>query len=118
MGWIYETHFVYLLLEICQLIHEYIFMKEKKAHWTFLSNHSHVLLCLAREPDMRMRDVAVLVGITERAVQRIVKELTEEGILRLDKKGRRNHYHVLLSHPLRHPLEAHHTVGDLLVAVE
>lgn len=92
-------------------------MNSKPSKWTFLSNHTHVLLCLAREPDMRMRDVADRVGITERAVQRIVKELTDEGILVLDKIGRRNHYRVRRDHPLRHPLESHHTVGDLLKAV-
>jgi len=85
--------------------------------WTFLSNYSHVLICLAKEPDLRMRDVAERVGITERAVQRIVRELSQEGILRLEKQGRRNLYHVDLSRHLRHPLEAHHTIGDLIRAV-
>lgn len=82
--------------------------------WTFLTNHAHVLVCLLRDPEMRMRDVAVQVGITERAVQRIVAELEAGGALRRERDGRRNRYHVDLSARLRHPLESHRTVGDLL----
>lgn len=92
-------------------------MFSDKTPWTFLSNHSHVLICLARDPELRMRDVAQLVGITERAVQRIVRELTDAGVLRLEKIGRRNRYHVAGQQPLRHPLEAHHTIEDLIRAV-
>lgn len=83
-------------------------------HWTFLSNHLHVLLCLAEEPDVRLRDVAEQVGITERAVQRIVSELEVAGIITREKEGRRNHYEIHGEIPLRHPLEAHHTVGELI----
>lgn len=93
-------------------------MKSPDAQWTFLSNHSHVLICLARDPSTRMRDVADRVGITERAVQRIVRELVDAGVLETEKLGRRNHYHIRDGIPLRHPLESDCTVGDLLRAVE
>ncbi len=82
--------------------------------WTFLSNHSHVLVCLARDPGMRLRDVAVEVGITERAVQKIVAELEEGGVLARHREGRRNRYVLNRRAPLRHPLEARNTVGELL----
>lgn len=82
--------------------------------WTFLTNHSHVLICLAEDPEMRLRDVAERVGITERAVFRIVAELEEAGILTRHREGRRNQYEVHGEQPLRHPIEQHRTVGDLL----
>lgn len=86
--------------------------------WTFLTNHSHVLICLAREPDLRLRDVAARVGITERAVQRIVADLVEAGILTRSRDGRRNRYEVHVGQPLRHPIEAHCTINDLLKILE
>ncbi len=82
--------------------------------WTFLTNHSHVLICLERQPDLRLRDVAEMVGITERAVQRIIADLEEADVLSHEKEGRRNRYHVNKKHPLRHAIEKHRTVGDLL----
>lgn len=82
--------------------------------WTFLTNHAHVLICLAQEPSARMRDVAVRVGITERAVQRIIADLEEAGVITRVRDGRRNHYEIYGDKPLRHPMEAHQTVGDLL----
>ncbi len=82
--------------------------------WTFLTNHSHVLLCLYHNPDMRLRDVARLVGITERMVQKIVADLATAGYLDITKEGRCNHYRVNADLKLRHPLEMHHTVGELL----
>lgn len=82
--------------------------------WTFMTNHSHVLVCLHRDPFVRLRDVANDVGITERAVQRIVAELEEAGVLEIEKEGRRNRYNLNKSAMLRHPLESHRTVGDLL----
>jgi len=83
-------------------------------HWTFLSNHGHVLVCLARDPDARLRDVAARVGITERAVQKIVSDLEEAGVVERLRDGRRNHYRVFPDRPLRHPIESHRTVGSLL----
>ncbi len=85
--------------------------------WTFLTNHAHVLICLVREPDLRLRDVAERVGITERGVQRIITELEEAGILTRNRDGRRNHYQVDVTRPLRHPIEAHCTISRLLEAV-
>jgi len=82
--------------------------------WTFLTNHTHVLLCIARDPDVRLRDVAAAVGITERAVQLIVQDLEQEGYLTRTRVGRRNHYDLDGALPLRHPLERDHQVGELL----
>ncbi len=85
--------------------------------WTFFSNHSHVLFCLARDPRLRLRDVAEQVGITERAVQRIVAELEEAGYLHIVREGRRNRYRVIGSAPLRHPVEGHCTAGEIIECV-
>lgn len=86
----------------------------KSASWTFLSNHAHVLVGIAGDPAVRMRDLASAVGITERAVQRIISELEEAGYLVRERAGRRNRYTVGTTHTLRHPLEAHCAVSDLL----
>lgn len=82
--------------------------------WTFLTNHAHVLFCLAEDPEVRLRDVADRVGITERAVQRIVTDLEEEGFVSRSRVGRRNLYEVHPEKPLRHPIEAHRDVKALL----
>lgn len=82
--------------------------------WTFFSNHSHVLFCLAREPDLRLRDVAERVGITERAVQKIVSELEEAGALTRLRDGRRNRYLIHGDCALRHQVESHETLGSIL----
>jgi hypothetical protein len=87
----------------------------KSARWTFLSNHAHVLVCLARDPELRLRDVAQAVGITERAVQGIVADLVAAGVLVKRRRGRRNEYEIDRTVPLRHPLEAHADVGTLLL---
>ena len=85
--------------------------------WTFLSNHAHVLVCLAADPDLRLRDIAERVGITERAVFTIVNDLEAGGYLTRIREGRRNRYELNPHGPLRHPLEAPHTVGELLAAI-
>jgi len=85
--------------------------------WTFLTNHAHVLLCIARDPAARVRDLAAQVGITERAVQRIITELEEAGYLSHERDGRRNHYDVHAGKPLRHPIERHRNVADLIALV-
>ncbi len=82
--------------------------------WTFLSNHAHVLIVLAKDPDLRMRAVAMRVGITERAVQRIVADLVEGGYLETIRDGRCNHYRIHEQLRLRHPIEAHRTISDLI----
>lgn len=84
------------------------------SRWTFLTNHAHVLIALHADSGLILREVAEQVGITERAVQRIVQELEEQGFIRREKVGRQNHYEVLTGQPLRHPLEAHRKIGDLL----
>lgn len=85
--------------------------------WTFLTNHAHVLIVLRFSPTIVLREVAAQVGITERAVQRIVQDLEEGGFLRREKIGRQNRYEVNEALPLRHPIEAHRTIGDLLQLV-
>lgn len=82
--------------------------------WTLLTNHAHVLLCIRNDPTIRVRDVAFLVGITERAAHKIVADLGTAGYLTRTKVGRRNQYEIHDAVPLRHPLERHHTVGELL----
>lgn len=82
--------------------------------WTFLSNHGHVLVSLARDPEARTRDVAEAVGITERAVQQIVHDLVDQGYLEKVKVGRRNRYTVVRDAHLRHQQDAGITLGRFL----
>lgn len=85
--------------------------------WTFLTNHAHVLLCLSRDGELTMRELAQAVGITERAVQAIIADLIGDGYLTRVKNGRRNTYTVHDHGRLRHPLESTHTVGELITAL-
>ena len=89
-------------------------MSEPTGGWTFLTNHAHVLFCIAEDPEVRLRDVAARVGITERAVQRIVTDLEGEGYLTVSKEGRRNRYQVNYDLPLRHSIERHRNVQALI----
>ncbi len=82
--------------------------------WTFLTNHAHVLLAISAESQIRIRDIATQVGITERAAHRIVADLEIAGYLKVSKIGRRNEYLVVRNLPLRHPAERHHRIGELL----
>lgn len=82
--------------------------------WTFLSNHAHVLICLAQDDAPRLRDVAQRIGITERAVGAIVHDLEQEGFLERGREGRRNTYRLLLDRPLRHEVERHRNVRELV----
>ena len=82
--------------------------------WTFFSNHAHVLVSLIGNPDQTLRDVADAVGVTERAVQRIVGELESAGVITKHREGRRNRYEFHLDTPMRHPLEAHITVQQVI----
>ena len=84
--------------------------------WTFLTNHAHVLLCLTRTPEARVKDVAAQVGISERMVQLVLKDLEDAGYLQRRRIGRRNAYDVI-GGPLRHPLEQEHQVGELLAVL-
>jgi DNA-binding MarR family transcriptional regulator len=84
------------------------------AGWDFLTNHAHVLTCIADDPGIRLRDIAAAVGITERAAHRILSELVEEGYVRRERHGRRNRYTVVTDRPMRHPLVQERQIGDLL----
>ena len=88
------------------------------ADWTFFTNHAHVLLCVARDPGVRHRDLAERVGITERATQRIVADLIEAGYLDSVREGRRNRYSLNPELPLRHPVERGHRIGEILAVLE
>jgi len=88
--------------------------ESKTPQWTFLTNHFHVIVVLSRDPYSRIRDLSDSVGITQRAVQRILAELVEDKVLKVRKEGRRNHYTLNRRKRLRHPLENKHTIGDLL----
>ncbi len=92
-------------------------MTDRIEGWTFLSNHAHVLVCLAQDPELRLREIADRVGITERAASGIVTDLEAHGYLTRVKVGRRNTYRLHLRKPLRHPLERRYRVGDLIEAV-
>jgi len=89
-------------------------MNDINTKWTFFSNYAHVLVCLAENPDARLRDVAERVGITERTTFRLVTQLRDANILIRVKEGRRNSYIIEPDQILRHPIEAHCTVGQLL----
>jgi DNA-binding MarR family transcriptional regulator len=89
----------------------------EEGSWTFLTNHSHVLICLTRDPKLRLRDLADQVGITERAVQGIVNDLEAAGCLTRHREGRRNRYDIVTDRPMRHQVERQHVVGDLLDAM-
>ena len=89
-------------------------MTDKATDWNFLSNYAHVLVCLSVNPEARLREIAAQVGITERSAMRLITQLDEAGILIREKQGRRNHYVINMKAPLRHPLESHCTVGQLL----
>ena len=85
--------------------------------WTFLTNHAQVLLCLAEDPDIRLRDVAERIGITERACQRILAELVEAGFVQTARVGRRNRYTVDREHAMRHSAQFGYEIGTLLDAL-
>lgn len=90
---------------------------EPKSNWTFLSNHAHVLICIDKNPLTRIRDLASQINITERAVQQIIQDLEKDGYLRHVKEGRRNHYTVQMEKPLRHPVEKHCGVSELVAMI-
>jgi predicted transcriptional regulator len=94
------------------------FMASERSTWTFLTNHSHVLFCLAVNPSLTMKDIAKKVGITERAVQKIVADLRDENYIILNREGRCNRYHIQWEQHLKHPIESHRTVRDLILLIE
>jgi DNA-binding IclR family transcriptional regulator len=86
-------------------------------HWTFLTRHAQVLLCIADDPTMRLRDIGDQVGITERAAHRIVGELIADGYLSRERQGRRNHYTLRPQLPLPDRVARNQKVGDLLAVL-
>ena len=89
-------------------------VEEQPAGWRFVTNHTQVLLCIARDPDVRLRDVADVVGITERAAQRILADLVTAGFVKRQRIGRRNRYLVERDRQMRHPAQAGHDIGSLI----
>lgn len=87
-------------------------------NWTFFSNNAHVLVCLSHTPQPTARQIATQVGITERAVQRILAKLIRAGIVSVGKEGRRNRYELNLDLRLRHPLESHKTIGEFIKLID
>ena len=90
----------------------------RRPQWTIFSNHAHVLVCIARNPEERVREIARKVGITERAVQRIIGDLEEAGVIVRERLGRTNRYSLSLDRPLRHPLEATTTIAEVIRVIE
>ena len=86
--------------------------------WHFLSNHTQVLLCISADPDARFRDIAQMVGITERATQRIVADLIQTGYIERERVGRRNRYHLNTAAKMRHAAQANHEIGELIKLFE
>jgi DNA-binding IclR family transcriptional regulator len=91
--------------------------REQKS-WTFLTNHAQVLLCIAQNSDVRLRDIAQTVGITERAAQRIVLDLVEANYLERRRQGRRNQYAIKPNTEMRHSAQRGHPVGELLTLLQ
>jgi MarR family len=82
--------------------------------WSFLTNHARALLCIAHDPGVRLRDLAAIVGVTERAAHDIVTDLVTAGYVVKDKNGRRNRYHIQEHLPLRDPITNELTIGEML----
>ena len=89
-------------------------MDRPSPDWTFFTNHTHVLVSLALSPGSSLREVSLAIGITERAVQRIVADLEAAGALEKHRQGRRNTYRLNLDLPLRHPLERYRSIGEVI----
>jgi len=107
-------------LDAGKLIHDKEVMSstETRNHWTFLSNHAQVLLCIARDEQIRIRDIAQSVGITERAAQRIVSDLFEAGYVDRERVGRRSHYRLNGEVRMRHVAQADYEINELLTAFQ
>jgi len=87
---------------------------DEDRHWTLLTNHGRLLLLIAQEPDIRIRDLADAAGVTERTAQTIVTDLEHAGYLTKERSGRRNVYTVNRRQPFRHPAESDHKIGELI----
>jgi predicted ArsR family transcriptional regulator len=86
--------------------------------WTFLTNHAQVLVCVAHDPGIRLREIGERVGITERAAHRIVVDLAAAGYITRERNGRRNQYTVNSGRPLHDPIARERNIGQLLEALE
>src|SRR4029453_12290965 len=82
--------------------------------WSFLTNHARVLLCIAHDPGVRVRDPAAMVGFTERSAHAVVTDLVDAGYVVKDKAGRRNRYRIQEHLPLRDPITEERTIGEML----
>ncbi len=89
-------------------------MPDSNRTWSFLTNHGQVLLCIASDPEIRLREIGVAVGITERAAHRIVSELAQAGYISRQRVGRRNRYTIRTNLPLPDPLAHDQRIGDLV----
>lgn len=87
------------------------------AHWTFLTNHAQVLLCIARNPRVTAREIAEQIGITERAVQRLLSDLEASGYISHVRNGRKNIYEIHPERPMRHPAQQGHSISELLTLI-
>lgn len=96
------------------MVQEHEHLKDRAERWTFLTNHGHVLVCIARDPTVRLRDIATLLGVTERTAQALVNDLVDTGYLDRTRIGNRSRYAVRHDRPFRHPVERDHAVGELL----
>jgi hypothetical protein len=88
------------------------------AGWTFLTNHGHAMVLLARDADLRIRDLAAAMGVTERTAQTIVNDLVAAGYLTRTRVGTRSRYTIRRDLPFRHPVEREHSVGELLAVLQ
>ena len=95
----------------------YIDPSTRRSQWLILTNHGNVLLCIARDPTIRISEVARSVGVGERAAQKIITDLVEGGFLKRTKEGRRNRYEVNRKAQFRHPLLGHLEIGPLLAVL-
>jgi DNA-binding IscR family transcriptional regulator len=86
--------------------------------WTFLSNHGHVAVQLAKNPDIKVSELAQRIGVTERHVRTVLNDLREQGYVEITRTGRQNQYRLILDKPLRHNAESHRTLQDLLEIFE
>ena len=82
--------------------------------WTFLSNHGHVIVQLSKNPDIKLAELAQVIGVTERHISSVINDLRDAGYIRVIKEGRKNRYQVVLEMPLRHSAESHKTIQDVL----
>ncbi|HYY43794.1 MAG TPA: winged helix-turn-helix domain-containing protein [Actinomycetota bacterium] len=85
--------------------------------WRFLTNHAVVLICIVRNPNSRLKEIAEKAGITERSTRSIIRDLAEAGYVEIARRGRRNTYGVHSDLPMRHPLAEQHSIGELLLAL-